>query len=89
MYTLRATERFLKTAAKFFGRHPDLEGRFVLVVELLRRNPFHPSLKLHLLKGSHAGVHTAQLTYRYRITLVLVVKEKTVTLIDIGSHDDV
>ncbi len=89
MYTLRATTRFQKTAARFFAHHPDLEARFVLVAELLRQDPFHPALKLHPLKGTHAGLHSVRLTYSYRVTLVLVVTQKTVTLIDIGSHNDV
>ena len=89
MYSLRATERFLRTAARFLGQHRDLEDLLAAVAALLCQDPFHPSLKTHALKGSLSGIHAVRLTYRYRSTLLIVVKERTVTLLDIGSHDDV
>ena len=89
MYTIEATARFLRTAAKFFARHEELRGRFTIVVDALRHDPFMPALKLHALKGRLAGLHAVRLTYQYRITLIVAVKGRRVTLIDIGSHDEV
>ena len=87
MFVLRTTERFLKTAHRFLAQHPELEQRFLLVTDLLRNDPFHPSLKTNPLKGAFAHLHAVRLTYAYRITLLIIVKDKCITLVDIGSHD--
>lgn len=52
MYTLETTSRFIKTAAKFFKRHPELKNRFELLVEALCHDPFQNRLRLHPLKSS-------------------------------------
>lgn len=39
--------------------------------------------------GRLAGCHTVRLTYSCRVTLTLLVSERAITLLDIGSHDGV
>ena len=80
---------FRRQAAKFFRQHPELEARFEAVVAALEVNPFDPSLRLHPLSGRHKGLHAVCLTYAYRIALILLVDERHITLIDIGTHDEV
>jgi mRNA-degrading endonuclease YafQ of YafQ-DinJ toxin-antitoxin module len=41
------------------------------------------------LSGKLAGCYAVSLTYSYRITLTLMVSEKEIILLDIGSHDEV
>lgn len=89
MYALAATDRFVRVAAKFLARHPDLRSRFETIVEALRQDPFMPALKLQALKGALAGLHAVRLTYQHRITLLLVVRDRRITLVDIGAHDEV
>ena len=89
MYTLETTSRFIKTAAKFFKRHPELKNRFELLVETLCHDPFLKRLRLHPLKGDLKGLHAVSLTYQYRVTLLLIIKNNKIILIDIGSHDEV
>jgi len=89
MYTLVTTNRFIKTAAKFFKRHPKLKNRFELLVDALCHDPFQKKLRLHPLKGELKGLHAVSLTYQYRITLLLIIKNNKIILIDIGSHDEV
>ncbi len=89
MYSIVTPEQFLRQARKFFRKHPDLKPRFARTVQALQNDPFQPQLALHPLSGKLAGLHAISLTYSYRITLTLLVSEKEVILLDIGSHDEV
>ncbi|MFO7765546.1 MAG: type II toxin-antitoxin system mRNA interferase toxin, RelE/StbE family [Pelovirga sp.] len=89
MYAIVTPEQFLRQARKFFRKHPELQSRFSGVVEALQSDPFQPQLALHPLSGKLAGLHAVRLTYSYRITLTLLVSEREIILIDIGSHDEV
>ena len=88
-YTLIWTQTFLRTAGKFVRKHPDLTGVLEDVLSQLEEDPTAPRLRLHRLKGKHRGKHAVRLTYSYRIVLILQMKEKEITLLDIGSHDEV
>ena len=89
MYTVVTSEQFLRQARKFFRKHPDLKAKFVKLIEDLQVDPFQPNLALHSLSGKLTGLHAVSLTYSYRITLTLMVTEKEIILLDIGSHDEV
>ena len=88
MYIIVTPLQFLRQARKFFKKHPDLRPRFAKVLGDLQKDPFHPSLELHALSGKLAGCYAVSLTYSYRITLTLMVSEKEIILLDIGSHDE-
>ena len=89
MYTIQASQYFLRRARKFFRKHPDLKKPFTEVVDDLQKNPFAPHLELHRLGGKLQGCWAASLTHTYRLTLTLMVTEKEIILLDIGSHDEV
>lgn len=89
MYAIVTPNQFLRQARKFFSKHPDLRPRFAKVLSELQNDPFLPALALHPLSGKLAGCYAISLTYSYRITLTLMVSEKEVILLDIGSHDEV
>lgn len=89
MYTIVTPHQFLRHARKFFKKHPDLRPRFTRVLDDLQNDPFQPALELHLLSGKLAGCYAVSLTYSYRITLTLMISEKEIILLDIGSHDEV
>jgi addiction module RelE/StbE family toxin len=82
-------DQFLRQARKFFRKHPDLKARFAKVVQDLQVDPFSPQLALHPLSGKLKGLYAISLAYSYRITLTLMVSEKEIVLLDIGSHDEV
>ena len=88
-WTIQTPPSFLRQARRFLRRHPDLRDRFALLIEALRQDPFQPHLRLHPLSGELAGLHAVSLTYAYRVTLRLLVPERTIILLDIGSHDEV
>lgn len=89
MYNIITPQQFLRQARRFFKKHPDLMLRFNALMSELQHDPFHPALKLHPLGGKLSGCYAVSLTYSYRITLTLLVTEKEIILLDIGSHDDV
>ena len=89
MYTIVTPQQFLRQARKFLQKHPDLRERFGKVLGDLQQDPFQPHLGLHPLSGKLNGCYAVSLTYSYRITLTLLVVESEITLLDVGSHDEV
>jgi len=89
MYVIVTPEQFLRLARKFFKQHPDLRSRFAKLLDELQSDPYQPSLRLHALSGKLASCYAVSLTYSYRITLTLLVTEREIILLDIGSHDEV
>lgn len=89
MFNLVTTEYFLRRARKFFKKHLDLRGRFAQVVDDLQQDPFAPHLDYHHLGGKLKGMQAVRLTDSYRITLTIVIAEKEIFLLDIGTHDEV
>ena len=88
MFNLVTTEYFLRRARKFFKKHPDLRGRFAQVVDDLQQDPFAPHLDYHHLGGKLKGMQAVRLTDSYRITLTIVIAEKEIFLLDIGTYDE-
>ncbi|MBJ6725029.1 type II toxin-antitoxin system RelE/ParE family toxin [Geomesophilobacter sediminis] len=89
MYRIVTTDSFLRTARKFFRKHPDLRSRFADILGELQKEPFQPALGLHPLQGKLTGCYAVRLTYSFRVTLTIVISEQEITLLDIGSHDEV
>ena len=88
-FALVTTQHFERRARKFLRKHPDLRPALRDTLDALSQDPFQPSLKLHPLSGSLAGVQAISLTYAYRLTLLLRVTESEIVLLDIGTHDEV
>jgi mRNA-degrading endonuclease YafQ of YafQ-DinJ toxin-antitoxin module len=89
VYAIVTPRQFLRQARKFFKKHPDLKSRFAELLGDLQKDPFQSSLNLHPLRGKLTGCHAVSFTHGYRITLTLLVTDKEIILLDIGSHDEV
>ncbi len=89
MYTVETTSEFDRRADKFFRKHPELRERFAGFILELRRDPFQPQFRLHRLSGKLDGLYAISLTYSTRLLLTILVTERTITLLDIGTHDEV
>lgn len=83
------TESYIKRAKKFIKKHPEIINQYAKTLKLLEINPFHPSLRLHKLKGRFSDLHSVSINISYRISIDLLVEKGTVIPIDIGSHDEV
>lgn len=88
-YQLIYPDSYVKRAKKFLRKHPEIHTQYRKTLELLELNPKHPSLRLHDLGGRLKGLSSVSINMSYRIVLELVIKEKEIILINIGSHDQV
>lgn len=88
-YTLVFTDEYAKRAKRFIKRHPELSGQYVKTLALLAANPLHPSLRLHALSGTMAGLHSVSINLSYRITLEMLITEQEIIPINVGDHDAV
>jgi len=82
-------ENYQRKERKFFKHHPDLVDKYAEVLGKLKTNPSDPSLKTHKLKGSLNEFYSCSLNYDYRIICLFLIKDDSIVLVDIGSHDDV
>lgn len=80
---------YRKREQAFLGKHPHLRERYFKTLMLLEQNPLHPSLRLHALSGRLAGLHSASISIKYRITLELELQDHAIVFVDLGSHGEV
>jgi len=88
-YKIWFSASYLKKSKQFKRSHPELLKRYEKTLQLLELNPFHPSLRLHRLKGELKNLHSVSINLQYRITLHFVIKDGLIIPIDIGTHNDV
>jgi mRNA-degrading endonuclease YafQ of YafQ-DinJ toxin-antitoxin module len=88
-YRIIYTPSYNKKAARFLKKHPDLYAQYEKTLKLLEIDVYHPSLRLHKLKGSLSKLSSVSINISYRISLELLVQDDCVILVDVGSHDEV
>lgn len=88
-YKLIFTDSYKKRASRFAKQNPELKEQYKKTLLLLAQNPHHPSLRLHPLKGKLAALHSVPINLSYRITLEMIITEKQIVLVNVGSHDEV
>ncbi len=79
----------MRIEARFLRRHLEARRQYDKTLTLLEANPFHPSLRVHPLKGRLAGLHSVSINLSYRITLDLLIEDERITLVNVGDHDAV
>jgi mRNA-degrading endonuclease YafQ of YafQ-DinJ toxin-antitoxin module len=88
-YTLVFTDQYIRRAARFLKRHPQLREQYRKTLMLLQANPHHPSLRLPALDGRLTGLHSVSINLSYRITLELVISDRQIVPVNVGDHDTV
>jgi mRNA-degrading endonuclease YafQ of YafQ-DinJ toxin-antitoxin module len=83
------TRSYLKRAARFIKRHPEILSQYEKTLKLLELNPSHPSLRLHRLGGPLRDLHSVSISISYRITLEFLLEDGKIVLVNLGSHDEV
>lgn len=81
------TPSFLRVSGKLLKKNPSLKEPFRELLTNLTVDPFTPSLNTHPLKGKLEGRYSCSLTYHLRVVFKL--RNDSVVLIDIGSHDEI
>ena len=88
-YTLVFTQSYNRRATNWLKRHPDLKRQYLKTLQILEVNPFHPSLRLHALQGRLMGLYSVSINISYRLTLELLIDDKEIILVNVGSHETV
>lgn len=79
----------LPSAFKKIKKLSSLDSKsFYKVVEKLKINPYDHSLKTHKLKPPFVDTYSCSLSFKKRVLFIILVKD-SVTIVDIGSHDEV
>ena len=88
-HVLVFTEAYNHRAARWLKKHPNLREQYLKTLQLLEANPFHPSLRLHTLKGKLEGLHSVSINLSYRITLEMMILDGRIIPVNVGDHDAV
>ncbi len=88
IYKLIYLDSYNKKAAKFIKKHRDLKNQYEKTLKLLEIDPYHPSLRLHKLKGKLEGIYSISINITYRIAIDFVIEKDEIILLDVGHHDD-
>ncbi len=89
MIEIRFAEVYEKKAVRFFKKHKDLYPQYKKTLEILSRDPYHPSLRLHKLQGKLSSFYSVSINMKYRVVLDFIIRDDVIILLDIGSHSDV
>lgn len=82
---LRYTSHFKRKLKLTVKKKPVLKKKTVLQLNLLLKNPNHPSLRLHKLKGKRINQYSIWPESNLRITFIK--EEQNYILTDILTHD--
>jgi len=88
-YKIIRTDEYFKKLKKFIKKHPDVLDRYAKTMELLEIDPYHPSLRLHKLRGKLQEYYSVSITMQYRVVIDFVIIENEIIPIDIGTHEEV
>ncbi len=88
-YKLLYPESYIKRTKKFLKKHPEVVKQYQKTLLLLELDPFHPSLRLHQLKGRLKGLSSVSINISYRIVIEFEIRDEEILLVNIGSHQDV
>ena len=83
------TNSYEKRAKKFFKKHLEMKSQYKKTLQILEINPSHPSLRLHQLQGNLSDLHSVSINISYRITLELLITDDAITLVNVGTHNEV
>jgi len=89
MFSLIFTDEYKKIEKRFLKKHPDLKDKYKKSLIFLASNPFHPSLRIHKLKGGLKEYYSVSINMSYRIVINLIIRDNKIILLNIGDHGDV
>jgi addiction module RelE/StbE family toxin len=81
------TPRFEHSLSAFIKSHQELRDKIISLIDRLAKNPFDSKNKTHKLAGKLKGMYGASINRSYR--LVFLIGTEAITLINIGTHDQV
>ena len=88
-YEIEYTSGYEKKLFKFLKKLKDVVERYKKTILLMEADPFHPSLRLHPLKGKLKDLHSVSIDMQYRISIEFYIEDNRIIPVNIGTHDDV
>ena len=88
-YEIEYTEKYEKKLFKFLHKHKDIVERYKKTILLMEADPFHPSLRIHPLKGKLKDLHSISIDMQYRISIEFYIEDNLIIPVNIGTHDEV
>ncbi len=88
-YEIEYTDRYNKKLFKFLKKHTSIIERYKKSILLMEADPFHPSLRLHPLKGKLKELHSVSIDMQYRISIEFYIEDNKIIPVNIGTHDEV
>ena len=85
----KITLLFLLMLVYAFSYTQTIPHKASIGLKLIEINVFHPSLRLHKLKGKLSDLYSVLINISYRICIDFIIEEDTIIPIDIGKHEDV
>ena len=82
------SNNFKRSLRKLFKKHPEIEEKFWLKLEIFQADPLNTSLKVHKLTGRMKDFQSFSITYDCRVIFYFETDTR-VFFVDIGSHDEV
>lgn len=73
MIKILTTISYEKKLLEFRKKHPEMRNKYIKTISLLTTNPYHPSLRLHKLKGDLSEFYSISLNLKYRILLDFII----------------
>ena len=93
MRTLIWSNTFIRAFRKLLKKQPDRREEIETTLRLLLDNPFNPMLETHKLKEKLSGTWACSVGHDLRIIFDFVrekdMKEDSIFLMEIGTHDEV
>ena len=89
MYKLIFTFSYEEKAKKFIKKHPELKKQYSKILELIKLNPYHLSLRIHQFKTTSFEGYSVSINLSYRIALDFLITEKEITFVNIGDHQEI
>lgn len=88
-WEIRTDAAYARRAKKFLRQHPELRAAYATLLARLVADPWDARLRTHPLQGEMRGYYAVSLTHAYRALVVIVVTERAVEIVNIGTHDEV
>ncbi|MFN2456792.1 MAG: type II toxin-antitoxin system YafQ family toxin [Chitinophagaceae bacterium] len=88
MIIVKFTSNFKRTYNKLIRKQPELGFEVLEKLLLFSINPYNPTLDTHKLKGKLSQMWPFTIRYDLRI-LFYFENDQIVTLVDIGTHNEV
>ena len=93
MFNVIVSPRFKRSYKKFVRIFPYLQKNIDYTIDILSEDPFSPLIFPHKLSGELFEMFACKCGYNcrilYSIRKIKGEKNKTLVLVDIGTHDDV